>query len=400
MSSTNTITSSTSTKSVSVWTIGLAMFTMFFGAGNIIFPLAVGQLAQDKNSWAVIGLGLTAVLIPLAGLLAMMLFEGNYREFFKRIGKVPGFIMVALILAIIGPLGALPRCITISHSTMAQFGLDNIWGMNLITFSLISCAVVFLFTFRPNKILSLLGYVMTPVLILSLCIIIVKGIFSMSSSGTTTLTGWESFSAGLMGGYNTMDLLATFFFSGVVLTCLRKENDQTPLRDNKRLFMTAVLSCVIAAAALMLFYVGFSYLAAGYSTELVGVASHEILGKLALNLLGPYAGLVVGVAIFFACVTTEIALAAVFAQFLQKTLLKERVSYTTALIITLFIAFFVSTLRFEGISAFLVPILQICYPALIVLTVLNILHKLYNFKPVKILFYGTFLVSSVLYFVL
>src|SRR5262245_48888774 len=103
----------------SVWSTGLAMFSMFFGAGNIVFPLALGQFTQDKTFFGISGLLLTAVLVPLMGLIAMLLFEGDYRTFFQRIGKLPGFFLAVLILGLIGPFGAVPRCITMSFSTLS-----------------------------------------------------------------------------------------------------------------------------------------------------------------------------------------------------------------------------------------------------------------------------------------
>src|ERR1700722_11983722 len=91
--------------------LGLAMFSMFFGAGNVIFPLALGQFAGDKNLYAILGLILTAALIPAAGVFAMILFEGNYKNFFGRLGKVPGFLLAFTTISLLGPLGSTPRCI-------------------------------------------------------------------------------------------------------------------------------------------------------------------------------------------------------------------------------------------------------------------------------------------------
>src|ERR1700730_16757905 len=103
---------------------GLAMFSMFFGAGNIVFPLALGQIAQDKNFYAILGMLITAVGVPFLGLIAMTLFDGDYKRFFGRIGKVPGFIVAACIMGLIGPFGAIPRCIALSYSTAKMFLID------------------------------------------------------------------------------------------------------------------------------------------------------------------------------------------------------------------------------------------------------------------------------------
>ncbi len=388
-----------------LWATGLAMFSMFFGAGNIVFPLVVGKLTQDQNLYAVLGMVLTGVLVPLAGLLAMILFEGDTTAFFRRIGRVPGFILSLLILALIGPLAGLPRCITISFSTLSAFGLKSLPGMNLPLFSLINCIVIFLFTFRRKRILDLLGYVLTPLLLLSLGAIIVKSSLSFPEALPSFNSSWGAFTQGIVGGYNTMDLLAAFFFSSIVLVCLKEKNPEKENKPQPSLLSIALVGSIIAASLLGFVYLNFAHIAAKYSIALANVPNHELLGAIARSMLGPYAGLVAGVAVTFACLTTEIALAVIFAQFVQKfipkvTFGKFNPSYEFSLIGTLLIAFLVSTLHFDGISTYLVPFLQLCYPSLIVLTVLNICHKLFGFKPVKFPVYGVFLVTVLLYFVI
>ena len=150
---------------------GLAMFSMFFGAGNVVFPLIIGQQAQDQNLTATLGLLITAVIVPFLGLWAMAICQGDYHKFFDKIGKVPGFLMTLFVLLIIGPFGALPRTVTLSFSTLSLY-LPN---MTAPVFSLIACAVIFLFTFRRSRIIELLGLILTPVLLLCLGLIIVKG---------------------------------------------------------------------------------------------------------------------------------------------------------------------------------------------------------------------------------
>ncbi|NGX61896.1 MAG: Branched-chain amino acid transport system 2 carrier protein [Chlamydiae bacterium] len=388
METTVETTAQTKGQKASHFSTGLAMFAMFFGAGNIVFPLAMGQIAQDKNAFGITGLLITAVFVPLTGLLAMLLFEGDFQSFFKRVGKVPGYLIMLLILGLIGPFGGIPRCMTISHSTLHACGLED---LSLPLFALVSCVAIFLFTFRPSKLLPLLGFVLTPLLLLSLFVIIMKGLWGIPPTTATLQTRWEVFSKGVLEGYNTMDLLASFFFSSVVLVSLRNGQaaDKIPLNENKRLLNIAIFGSLLAACLLTTIYVCFSFLSSGYSNTLPDVPNHQLLGALAYHILGPYAGMVAGAVVSFACLTTEIALTAVFAGFLHKNLFKEKGSYTFFVLVTLVLAFIVSSLHFEGISAFIVPILQLFYPALIVLSVANLLNKLYGFQPVKRFFYGT-----------
>lgn len=371
------------------------MFAMFFGAGNIVFPLAVGQFTQDKNFFGIAGLILTAVLVPFMGLLAMLLYNGDYTAFFRRIGRGPGFFLSALIMAVIGPFGGIPRCIAISHSTLTSSGFS---GLSLPLFSVISCGLIYLFTFRRARMLTLLGYVLTPILLLSLAVIMVKGLILMPAPEATLSTKLQTFSLGFLEGYKTMDLLAAFFFSSVVLLCLKREEGEESLSRQQMIRIVGYAS-VIAASLLALIYICFSFVAAGYSADLHTVPSHRLLGTLAYKLLGPYAGVLASVAVSFACLTTEIALAAIFAEFLQKTLSRGKLSYSLSLVITLAVGFIVSTFQFEGISALLAPLLVTFYPALIALSVLNILHKVYGYQPVKRVFYAAVGLSLLLQFV-
>src|SRR5262249_15987867 len=119
------------------------------------------------------------------------------------------------------------------------------------------------------------------------------------------------------------------------------------------------------------------------SSELAHVPQDIILGTIALHVLGPYAGIITCIAVILACLTTAIALAAVFAEYLQTDVLQNRASYVASLIIALVISFFVSTLEFGGIFAFLAPIVQVLYPALLMLTLMNIAYKLWGIDRVK-----------------
>lgn len=356
------------------------MFSMLFGAGNIVFPLALGQFAQDKNFFAILGLLITAVGVPFLGLIGMTLFEGDYKKFFNRLGKVPGFVIAAIILALIGPFGAIPRCIALSYST-AQIYLPDI---SLSFFSLISCLVIFMFTVRRARIIDLLGYVLTPLLLISLIIIIVKGLATAPETPTAIHQEWSVFIKGLKDGYQTMDLLGAFFFCSVVLVCLKKDVAMTdPHHAKKTLNLTLKASC-IGASLLALVYVGFSYVAASYSQSLAGISPDALITAITLQVLGSYAGIVVCLAVTLACLTTAIALSSVFAEFLHKDICHRKIKYPHALLITLAIAFGVSTLDFNGIAHLLAPVLQLFYPALIVLSLLNILYKIYGFQPIKI----------------
>jgi LIVCS family branched-chain amino acid:cation transporter len=374
---------------------GLAMFSMFFGAGNVVFPLAIGQLAESNNFYAISGLLLTAVGVPFAGLTAMTLYDGDYRDFFYRIGKVPGFIIILIIMALLGPLGALPRCIALSYSTMHPYLPSVSSGL----FSVLASVVIYLFTFKRNSIIESLGFFLTPILLGSLSLIIIKGLINGHTWETTGLTPSTLFLHGLEQGYQTMDLLGAFFFCSVVLVCLKQQMSPEDQANPRRMMSLTFQASCLGAFLLSSIYIGFSYVAAMHSKHLAGLKADALISAITIHVLGESASIIVSVAVALACLTTAIALAAVFAEFIHTDITRGYLNYQASLIGTLIICSFMATLNFTQIAAFLAPILQISYPALIMLTIVNILYKLYGFKPVKTPVFLTFLVSLVLYFI-
>lgn len=381
-------------KSSTTLTTGFAMFSMLFGAGNIAFAVSIGQYAQDKNFFAILGLLITAVGVPFLGLIAMTLFNGDYKSFFDRIGKVPGFLVAVVILGLIGPFGAIPRCIALSYSTIKMYMPE----MSLPLFSLCACCFIAAFTMKRTSILQLVGYVLTPLKLGSLVFIIIKGLYYSPTAPVTAHTDLTVFLHGLQDGYQTMDLLGAFFLCSVVMDCLRKNMDISNPSNYKQLIKQALKSMCIGATLLGAIYIGFSYVAAGYSGVLANTSTAELISAIAIHVLGADAALMVCFTVTIACMTTAIALTTVFAEFIHKDLTNGKVSYPTGLIVTLLITYAVSTLDFHGIAQMLKPILQVCYPALITLSFMNILNKLYQFKPVKIPVFAVFILSCMLFY--
>jgi branched-chain amino acid:cation transporter, LIVCS family len=296
---------------------------------------------------------------------------------------------------LIGPFGAIPRCIALSYST-AKMYLPHV---SLGLFSFLACLLIFVFTYKRTRIIDILGYVLTPALLISLTIIIVKGVLTSPELPIAPHQELAMFLKGLNDGYQTMDLLGAFFFCSVVLVCLKKDVDVSNPNNSKRLLILTMKASCIGAFLLAAIYVGFSFVAAAFSEQIGTSKPDELIAVMAVHILGPYAGIIVCLAVTLACLTTAIALSSVFAEFIHKDVSLDKINYAWSLVITLVISFFISTLNFNGIANLLAPILQICYPALIVLSLLNIFYKLYHFRPVKIPVLLTFLLSLVVYFV-
>ncbi|MCP5505840.1 MAG: branched-chain amino acid transport system II carrier protein [Chlamydiales bacterium] len=361
---------------------GLAMFSMFFGAGNITFPLVIGQTVEGGLIWALLGLILTAVVVPFSGLYAITLYEGDYESFFDRVGRMPGLIVIVLLLSMIGPFGGIPRCITLTYSTLKVY----FSSMHLLTFSLISSAIIFLCSWKRNRILDIIGYILSPVLVLFLVVIIVKGVFFSTSDPIGSSHVSHPFFYGLKEGYNTMDLLAAFFFSSLVYTKLKKDQEG---KGTHGLLLAVLKASLIGASLLSFIYIGFSYVAAHHSLSLDGIGVDQLLGRVGQLVLGHHAGLVVCMSIALTCLTTAIALTVVSAEFLQRRLLKEKISYEWSLVAILLMTVLISTLEFSGIVKLLAPVLQVLYPSLLVLCLFNVFHKTLEYKTVKFPVFAT-----------
>lgn len=358
--------------------VGLAIFSMFFGAGNSIFPLLVGTQAGSRNGFAIAGLSISGILIPMLGLFAMILYNGDYKSFFYRLGRAPGFFLISLIMIVIGPFAGIPRCITLSFATLKP----HLGTTSLIVFSACTCTLVFFKTLKKGKLIDILGKVLTPLLLTFLSIIILKGIFGPKDMAVNTSTAPFLFLQGLTTGYQMMDLLAAFFFATTVLTCL-KEKEEYASKDlsHSPMLYKAIF---LAAALLGLVYCGFSYVGAFHSNAFQHLSKDTLLAAVGMKVLGSQIGIVMGIAFALACLTTIITLVSVFSDFIYKEFFKEKIPYVACIMMTLLTAFFFSNLGFDGICTMVGPLVNICYPALIALTVLNLLHKLYGVKMVKL----------------
>lgn len=357
---------------------GLAMFSMFFGSGNLVFPLIVGKFSGGHFGIATLGILLTGVLVPFLGILAMLLFKGNSNDFFIRFGKPATFWFPLICLSLMGPFGVLARCITVAHGAFRLVSPETpLW-----VFSLASCVVIFLLTIKKNRIVSILGSILTPFLLVSLLTIALFALNAAPIPSTDSWEGaWTSFSQGIVQGYQTMDLLAAFFFSIFIIKHLQTEKslEENPAKSLP-IFLKASL---IGAFLLSSVYFSLVLMGAMYAPELSAIPPQEMLGFIAQKTLGPWAAPVVCLAIILACLTTAIILTSLFADFLKKEITKNQIPTYLAVITTLAIAFFTSTLEFSGIAKIIGPILTIIYPALIVLTILSIFQKLWGWKIIR-----------------
>ena len=361
------------------WTIGLAIFSMLFGAGNIIYPIKCGVVAGSQNIFGVSGFILTGVILPILGLVAMILFDGNYKRFFNRIGKIPGALSILYCMLILGPLIAMPRCITVPFEMLKPF----MPGINLPIFSIMFAAVTFLMTYKESKILSLLGNIISPLLLGSLTIIAAKGLWQADHIGTQTVPCATVFLEQLTYGFQTLDLLGGLFFAYIVLRILKanRTSDQVKTKD---LAMTSLKSGFIAGILLMLVYIAFSYLGAYYA-DLVTVDMNgaEMFRIISLHILNKYSIFVIMMAVLMACLSTITALAAVFAEYIHHELFNKKLSFVACLTLTMIVTTIISNFGLSNILHYSAPIIDFGYPIITAITVCNLGNALFGFPYIK-----------------
>jgi LIVCS family branched-chain amino acid:cation transporter len=357
-----------------VLSTGFALFSMFFGSGNLVFPITVGQESGGHYLLSAFGIIFTGVLVPSLGVFGVMLYKGNIDQFFSSFGKKGVFLFSFLALALMGPFGVLARCLTVAHGAL----LLLVPNVSLELTSALLCLTIFVLTLNRSKIVTILGSILTPFLLISIASISFFGLSQGELSSTSEVTQWSALKNGFFQGYQTMDLLAAFFFSKFVIGHLYS-NPKTA-SDETLLHKVFLKASMIGGGILSIIYYALVLLGWNYSPILLNQPPQEMLGIIAMASLGSYAAPCVCVAVIFACMTTAIILTSLFADFIRTEVSQNKLGNAPALLITLAISFFVSTLDFAGIAKFLGPILEMVYPALIALTLFNIANKYWGVK--------------------
>jgi LIVCS family branched-chain amino acid:cation transporter len=389
------------TPQVRLFTVSFAVFSMFFGAGNLIYPLEVGLSSGLNGIMGLFGFLLTAVLLPFLGLFAMILYDGNYNEFFNRLGTVPGQTVLFLCLMVIGPVIAIPRIVTLSHVMTAPFipipFLQTINPLSSTIFALLFLGITFIATYRPGKVVDVIGNIITPALLASLGFIIVAGLMQAHYAVPTTASWMTIFAANFIRGYETLDLLAGIFFASTVINMLK--NSVHGENKMRRLTTLCLHAGAIGTGLLCIVYTAMHFLGVFHGhIATIGINAGELFSAISFSILGACGAAVIATAVLMACLSTAIALSATVARYIQYTLFKNRVSYLQALTITLATSL---PLCVYGLTAVLRltggPLVYIGYPIIITVTICNILHKTCGIHTVKIPVLCTFIVALISY---
>lgn len=370
-------------KKLNTFTLGIALFTMFFGAGNVVYPLTVGKLAQGNIYPALIGFIITGVAIPIIGFISTTLFEGDYEKFFANIGKIPAKSIIFICMIIIGILAA-SRCVIVSYASVQQY----IPWCSLLTYSIAIGFVIFLLTFRENMVVKILGRVLGPIKITLLLSILFLVVFNIKKIETTSKSSLDSFLLGFNNGYLSLDLLGGLFFSHLIFATLKEEK-----LSIKKLVVKGTKVGLIGGILLAFIYSGFSIVAAIHSKEIVNISDENLFATLATTILGNFGGILANTAVAIATLTTAMSLVTILADYLCFDIMKGKIPYLPTLIFTIVINIFVENMKFAGLMKIIGPIAFLMYPSLIALSFVCILNKLYNFKYIKTVTFVTFAIT-------
>ncbi|OWZ83177.1 branched-chain amino acid transport system II carrier protein [Natranaerobius trueperi] len=361
---------------------GFALFAMFLGAGNVIFPPFLGH--SSGISWlpAAIGFLLTGVGLPLLGVVAASVAGGTIDDFGKNVSPNFGKIFGTVIILAIGPFLAIPR----TGATAFELGVVQFIG-NSLAASIITTTIFFgitlFFVLNPSSVIDRIGRYLTPVLVVILGAIVVGGVINpMGAPVDMEVT--TPFRTGFTEGYQTMDALGSFILATIIIISLKEKGYKT---TSDQVSMT-IKAGIIAATGLGLIYAGLIFIGATSSSVfseeiqrtalLIGV-SERILGT-----MGTYA---LGISVFLACLTTSIGLTTTAGRFFHG-ITNGKLDYKLVVWLTVLFSLFIANAGVESIVMIAEPPLVTIYPVAIVLIIMTILD---NYIKDKVVYKGAVL---------
>ena len=359
--------------------VGFALFSMFFGAGNLIFPPSLGNKLGDQYLLGILGFILTGVGLPLLAILACSKGNGTFESITNKIGTKFTLILTTVLFFAIGPLLAIPRtaATTFEISILPFFPT---WS------PIIVMAIYFLinlfFVLKRSSIIDTIGKFLTPALIIVLTIVIVKGI--IDPIGELVPTGATNIlSMSLLEGYQTMDALGALLFAGVITSSIVEKGYKGS--EVKSVLLKASL---IAVVGLAFVYGGLTFIGA-HTVNLVdsGISNTALLVFIANKILGTFGLILIGTAIGLACLTTSIGLLTAGATFFEKVS-NGKLSYKFNAIAISLMSYIIACQGVDKIVKLSVPILNVLYPVAITIIVVTLLNKfLTNIIAIRIAVY-------------
>ena len=356
------------------------LFGMFFGAGNLIFPVHLGQMAGQNALPAIIGFIITAVGIPILGVAAIGITHSDGLQTLSgKVGKGYGIFFTCLLYLTIGPLFAIPRCATVSFTTgiTPLLGADSPERLYLLLFSAVFFAFVLFFSLRPGKITVWIGKIINPLFLFFFAVLMLAALLAPGAavSAVEPVEAYRSdaFFPALIEGYGTMDAIAGLAFGIVVIDVIRRmgvDNDDAIAED--------VLSSGLLTGALMALIYVVSIVVGAQSRGLFELSENGgiALTQIAGHYLGGVGLFILAFTITFACLKTSIGLVTACAETFSK-MTNGKISYRSWAILFTVFSFAVSNIGLSAIIEYSIPMLMLIYPPAIALILLAFLGKFF-----------------------
>lgn len=359
--------------------IGTMLFGLYFGAGNLIFPIQLGQLAGTNFWFALVGFLVTAIGLPFLGILAIGLSGSNgLRDLASRIHPLFGVIFSLALYLTIGPFFAIPRTATVPFVVGFEPYINaEHTTMLLALFSFIFFAIVYYFSLNPAKIMDYIGKVLTPAFLVVLFILIIISIVKPMGHFQQPIGDYiqSSFMTGFKEGYNTMDALASLAFGIVVINAIKNAG----ITDRKEIAKATWKSGIFAMALMTLIYGLITYMGAS-SIESIGTFDNGglIFAAVADHYFGSFGAILLAVIIVLACLKTSIGLITSCSEFFHEVF--PKVSYKMFVLLLCVVSFSIANFGLNNIIQFAIPVLMFLYPLAIVLILLALSSSLFNNK--------------------
>ncbi|WP_316822971.1 branched-chain amino acid transport system II carrier protein [Pedobacter gandavensis] len=352
-------------KTRDILTIGFALFAMFFGAGNLLLPPYIGIQIGNHVWVTILAFGLTGILLPFLGILSVVNAGEKFEDLAAKIHPRLSPVLGTIIMLCIGPLIAIPR----TAATTYEVGvLPSFPSSGPILTSVIFFIVTWLLTIRPSRVVDIIGNILTPLLIALLIVLILTGILSPTDSyKDSVLSSSQSFTLGFIDGYQTLDVLASVIFAGIIITAAKVKGYQ-----NSRAKMQVVITAgALSSTFLFIIYGGLIYLGATSGVSGNSIKRSELLMKISHSILGPYGNIGIAICIALACLTTSIALVTAFGTFFS-SLSKGKLDYKLLVTICCIASCVLSITGVDNIITFAYPILSFVYPITITLVLYSV----------------------------
>lgn len=360
--------------------IGSLLFGLFFGAGNLIFPVQMGQMAGSNTFVATIGFLVTGVGLPLLGVIAAALTQSeSLYDMAKPVSRIYSILFTCMLYLTIGPLFAIPRTATVAFEVGMNPFIDNEYLKNgLFIFSLIFFGVTLYYSLKPGRILDWVGKYLTPIFLVLLSVLLIATYVNpMGQASDFAPQGNyidKALFTGILEGYNTMDALASLAFAIVIISNIEKLGVSNPKRKAVETFKSGIV-CLIGMSVI---YASLAYMG---STSLGSVGRADNGGKIMSMVSEHYFGftgkVLLAAIVTVACLKTAIGLITSCAQMFSE-LFPKSLSYNKYAIVFTVISFVIANFGLNKIIQLSLPVLMFLYPLAITLIILSLLIPIIN----------------------